>query len=590
MNMNAVRASHYPPDKSFLEACDELGLYVLDELAGWHDAYDTAIGRRLVREMVERDVNHPSILFWDNGNEGGWNSALDRVFGGYDIQNRPVLRPDVVASGIDTQHYLDWEELTDKLEDWPSYKRFFFGEPPLVMPTELLHGLYDGGSGASLGEYWRTLRASPRVAGAFLWALTDEAVVRTDRDGELDTDGNHAPDGVVGPYRQLSGTYHAVREAFSPVVLVEEGLLEDFDGTITVENRFDFLGLDQVRFRWAWVSVPGPEDPDPALVELESGELDGPSTPPGERGRLRVPLSMEEQARALRLNAFDPQGREVASWVWPRPSRRALAASFVSAGEGTVTAREEDTLLRLRAAPDDGTEPVEAVFDLGSGTLRTLTRGGESLELDGPRPLPANKMRVDVVRHWADGDAHTVEVRYERGLGALRWKFHPSGWLRLTYELRSSGKVPYFGVGFPVPDDDVRGFEWLGHGPARIWRNRREGGELKVWNKRRAEAVGPTWAHEPVFAGYYGDVYWAKIEIGGSTLGVVLPDELVLGVGKITFPEDSKDAVAAVPPGGLAILNGISAIGTKFHSADELGPQGQPHRIDGTYRGTVWLK
>ena len=39
--MNAVRMSHYPPDRHFLEACDELGLYVIDELAGWQATYDT---------------------------------------------------------------------------------------------------------------------------------------------------------------------------------------------------------------------------------------------------------------------------------------------------------------------------------------------------------------------------------------------------------------------------------------------------------------------------------------------------------------------------------------------------------------------
>jgi len=80
MNMNAVRMSHYPPDPAFLEAADQLGIYVLDELSGWHHAHDTDVGRRLVREMVERDVNHPSILFWDNGNEGGWNRELDGEF------------------------------------------------------------------------------------------------------------------------------------------------------------------------------------------------------------------------------------------------------------------------------------------------------------------------------------------------------------------------------------------------------------------------------------------------------------------------------------------------------------------------------
>src|SRR6266542_2529544 len=41
MNMNAVRMSHYPPDDHFLDVCDSLGLFVLDELAGWHGHYDT---------------------------------------------------------------------------------------------------------------------------------------------------------------------------------------------------------------------------------------------------------------------------------------------------------------------------------------------------------------------------------------------------------------------------------------------------------------------------------------------------------------------------------------------------------------------
>ncbi|MFC2138987.1 glycoside hydrolase family 2 protein, partial [Bacteroidota bacterium] len=84
MNMNSVRCSHYPPDKSFLEICDSLGLYVIDELAGWQNAYDTEVGEKLVKEMVIRDVNHPSIIFWSNGNEGGTNKELDDDYLKYD--------------------------------------------------------------------------------------------------------------------------------------------------------------------------------------------------------------------------------------------------------------------------------------------------------------------------------------------------------------------------------------------------------------------------------------------------------------------------------------------------------------------------
>jgi hypothetical protein len=54
MNMNAVRMSHYPPDQHFLDVCDSLGLFVLDELTGWQNQYDTAVGKKLVKEMVRR--------------------------------------------------------------------------------------------------------------------------------------------------------------------------------------------------------------------------------------------------------------------------------------------------------------------------------------------------------------------------------------------------------------------------------------------------------------------------------------------------------------------------------------------------------
>src|SRR5207249_3429664 len=100
MNCNAVRMSHYPPDQDFLDKCDEIGLYVLDELGGWQKSYDAGIGAKLIAEMVPRDVNHPSILFWDNGNEGGWNNAVNDEFAKWDPQNRNVLHPWELFRGI----------------------------------------------------------------------------------------------------------------------------------------------------------------------------------------------------------------------------------------------------------------------------------------------------------------------------------------------------------------------------------------------------------------------------------------------------------------------------------------------------------
>jgi beta-galactosidase/beta-glucuronidase len=111
MNMDAVRMSHYPPDEEFLNLCDEKGLYVLDELTGWQHHYDTDVGRQHVREMITRDVNHPSIIIWDNGNEGGWNTNLDADFGRLDPQHRAVNHPWAKFGNIDDKHYPDYKSL-----------------------------------------------------------------------------------------------------------------------------------------------------------------------------------------------------------------------------------------------------------------------------------------------------------------------------------------------------------------------------------------------------------------------------------------------------------------------------------------------
>jgi beta-galactosidase/beta-glucuronidase len=43
--------------------------------------------------MIDHDVNHPSIIMWSNGNEGGHNLELDSLFTQYDIQQRPLFIP-----------------------------------------------------------------------------------------------------------------------------------------------------------------------------------------------------------------------------------------------------------------------------------------------------------------------------------------------------------------------------------------------------------------------------------------------------------------------------------------------------------------
>ena len=304
MNMNAARMSHYPPDREFLEACDELGLYILDELAGWQKSYDTEVGKKLVKEMVPRDVCHPCILFWDNGNEGGWNRELDGEFALYDPQKRTVLHPQVTFNNVDASHYSNYEAAKQKLSG-----------TTIFMPTEFLHGLYDGGHGAGLDDYWNLMYASPVGAGGFLWALLDEGVVRTDRNGQIDVVGNQAPDGIVGPYRQKEGSFYTVKEIWSPIHIALDKLPADFNGKVEVENRYDFTNLSECKFELKLARFPTPGEQGGSTT-LSSKAIAGPATAPHAKGMLDLGLPANwRDADVLCLTA-SAKGQEIWTWSW----------------------------------------------------------------------------------------------------------------------------------------------------------------------------------------------------------------------------------------------------------------------------------
>lgn len=384
MNMNSVRMSHYPPDPALLEAADELGLYVLDELSGWQNAHGTEIGRQLVREMVERDVNHPSILFWDNGNEGGWNRQLDGEFALYDPQKRRVLHPWELHDGIDTKHYSNYADLVRRAAG-----------AHLLMPTEIIHALYDGGGAAGMEDYWKVLSDSRVGAGAFVWVFADEGVARSDRGGKIDVNSTYAPDGVVGPNHEKKGSYYGLREIWSPLRVASPDMAR-FDGRLAVENRYDFTRLDQVRFQWKLLRYPAPGAATRAATVMSSGEMTGPATAAHQTGDLTLNLPANwRSAEALSLTATGPDGKEIWTWVWP------TAAPALPAGKGRAT----PTAVATADAVTLTAGQASATFDPATGLLRQIKRGGKTLDLaNGPRLAFAKPLGSETTWLALDGD------------------------------------------------------------------------------------------------------------------------------------------------------------------------------------------
>ena len=578
MNNNAVRMSHYPPDEHFLEACDEAGLYVLDELAGWHQAYDEPTGRALVEAMVTRDVNHPSILFWDNGNEGGWNAAVDDEFARWDPQHRGVLHPWAKFRGVENKHYPTYDAMVKLARG-----------PDVFFPTEFQHALFDGGGGAALEDYWDVVRSGRAAAGGFIWAFVDEAVRRTDDGGRMDTMGNKAPDGILGPYRQKEGSFYTVKRVWSPVVVTGTP-----PGPLTVENRCDFTNADRCTFSWETRDFSTPGDGPAGHRVVDAGRLVAPAIAPHERGTLRLDVP-PRPADAIALRVDDPQGRELWTWVWPL---RDPAADRPAAADAVRVTDDADAI-RVTAGDQSVT------FGKSTGRLTAVTRGGHAFPLvNGPR-LAVGNAALRTIDHRMDGGDCVVTATYAGDLNTVVWRVAPGGDVRLDYRYTLTGSRDFHGVSFDLPEAKVQGMRWLGQGPSRVWKNRLPGGTLDVWDTpfNRTVTGYREWAY-PEFKGYYAGVRWMELRTTDGPIRVTVDDPAVyVQVLRADFAGDpqstppatgpakgkslSANAWAPFPDAGFSVLHGIPAIGNKFNAAGQLGPKSQPNVAAGEYRGTV---
>jgi hypothetical protein len=573
MNMNAVRMAHYPPDPHFLDVCDSLGLFVLDELAGWQAAYDTEIGKKLVKEMVIRDVNHPSIVIWDNGNEGGWNTDLDAEFDKYDPQKRTLIHPWEKFRKTDTNHYIDYNYGTN--DSFNGHHIFF--------PTEVLHGLFDGGHGAGLEDFWNLMWNNSICAGGFLWVFSDESIKRTDKDGFLDSDGNHAPDGVLGPYREKEGSFYTIKEIWAPVHFEEKFITDHFNGVFRIENRYHYTNLNQCEFIFNLVKFNEPDDQKAGYKVVNTGKVVAPDINPGEWGMLNLKLPSDwRKADALYITVTDPHGREMFTWDWEitlpedyLTYNLNLERSFI------VEGIEQDELIIMK------TSDIQVHIEKSSGLLQTIIYKGEKISLSGGPELAEGN--AEFVRHETslDGDSFIYKAYYEGNLSTITWTLNRQGLLILDVVYVPNNNQPFFGINFDYPEDLVKGIKWLGDGPYRVWKNRMKGVRLNVWEKEYNNTVtGETYIY-PEFKGYHSNMYWLTLINDEKSFTIHTSTENLFF--RMYTPDDpSSDpryTKVKFPDGDISFLQGINAIGTKFKQPELLGPQSQlnmyrRHRTD----------
>lgn len=239
-NINAVRAAHYPYQSIFYELANRFGLYVINEAnteshgmgfgeaslardPRWQKAH---IDR--MRNMVERDKNHPSVIIWSMGNEAGDGINFEAVYDwtkerdpSRPVQYEPV-RPYERHSDIYAPMYARIPHLLHHARSNPT--------KPLIL-CEYAHAM--GNSIGNLVDYWNVIRRYPSLQGGLIWDWVNQALWKDVPEKMVVLD-------VENPSRRgfVLGTFEEGRGVTGPVVIESnEGL--NLAGPLTLEVVFE---------------------------------------------------------------------------------------------------------------------------------------------------------------------------------------------------------------------------------------------------------------------------------------------------------------------------------------------------------------
>jgi beta-galactosidase/beta-glucuronidase len=456
----------------------------------------------------------------------------------------------------------------------------------IFMPTEFLHGLYDGGHGAGLKDYWRMMMENPRCAGGFLWDLMDQAVVRTDQNGILDPVGNFGSDGIVGPHMEKEGSFYTIREVWSPVQV----LYFDSDA-FTIQNCYNFTNLKDCQFSYRLLEMPAYGKSEVKVIK--EVKLPSPDAAPGERVRLKIERT---DADVVELKAIDPNGKEIFTWSskhWTkagnfnRPTLRKNTQQYSYTEEG-------DQLLVKNG-------PRQYTFSKKTGRLMGVSVGDKKLSFsNGPRFVAAKRadrsqdgfynhddkqafQKKTQYTEYADQGAFDgfifsdsmLVANYQHGtINQVTWRFLADGGVYMNVDYYFNGVVDLMGICFDYPETMVKSKQWVGKGPYRVWQNRQEGPQYGYWQNDYNDPIpGESWDY-PEFKGYFSNVNWMKLNTSEGAIGI----ELMTGKVGVYTPRDGRDHILYnLPETGISILTTIPAVRNKVNTTDLNGPSAQPY-------------
>ena len=534
-NINFLRTSHYPDREYIYELCDRWGIYVMDEAnqeshgygyaneemghdAAWRDAHvDRA------ESLVKRDYNHPCVILWSLGNEGGIGPNIQAMHDKVcelDSTRLPFYDCHPRYSALHDHGYPSPEDLRREAEKET--------EKPLIA-REYAHAM--GNSMGNLQEYWDVIYSDSSIAGAAVWDWVDQGLLKKDGDIKYYAYGGDYGDkpnldafcinGLLAPDRTPHPHYYEVQYVYQPLQFVQEG------DSIRIINRDYFTGIDQYEY-YCEVYHNG---------ELVNGEL---ARITGDKFGIPYPFYPYNEPELI-LNVY-ARLRQSTPW----------------AEEGFVVAREQFILKPEEfwyGVSEGNAKPVKSaedmVFTTDNGYVTINHTGAlSSWIVDGKQMLQAPlepyfwKPENDNqhAAHFAERMAPWRDAAENRTVKSIRVKDHQvivdmtlsvGAELTLTYTVKNDGRIrvdmdyrptatdipliPKFGMRLRLPADMTH-IEYYGRGPWENYPDRKRSAFLGRYQMPLTE-YETEYVH-PQDNGCRTDVRWFCISNGEKTLRI----------------------------------------------------------------------
>ena len=553
-NINFLRTSHYPDREYLYELCDRWGIYVMDEAnqeshgygyanhemgedPEWREAHvDRAVS------LVERDKNHPSVIMWSLGNEGGVGpnlKAMREAVVALDNTRIPFCDTDHSQSDIYDDGYLTPDKLREEARR--------ISDRPFMM-REYAHAM--GNSMGNFQEYWDVIYADSSICGAAIWDWVDQGITsqiakqmdngkwKIDNEaarqngnnyqlsiinypflyggdfGDKPNDGPFCINGLVDPDRKPHPHYYEVQYVYQPIAF----RFVEADSTVRIINRDYFTDINEYEY-YVEVYHQG---------ELVIGELARIK----DNSWFKVPYPyFPYNDPELTLNVY-ARLRKATPW----------------APEGFVVAREQ-FVLKAYEFPTPITPKVSSknITIEGNALTSWIVDGQEMLQA----PLEPYFWKPENDNQHAAGFARRTAVWREASDVTVNYTVINDKCIQVDVDYHPTGTdkpiMPKFGMRMRIPSDFTN-IEYYGRGPWENYPDRKQSAFIGRYQMPLSE-YETEYIH-PQDNGNRCDVRWFNIGNKQQTLRIKALEPLCIRAwdyGEEDL-EGLRDGGPAVPP------------------------------------------